>query len=411
MRNKILPLLFIVLLISCRDSDFLNLDTLDPNFDVNSAKNAYEVSIKQLAEKGRYSSEIKDLVLWESHRIGKFKDGREVLIAPIYITDRNLPLRRYSDFENNDKNDLESLINSAYIVVYKDKNNNYIVEKLFIKNFDKSKPGNKFTGFHSYEDLGGKLKRGFLYKDGKLERYYDNNLNKFKTTDCQSGVIIVTYYTSGCYDGDCTPFRVTHVDYFYYNVCNDGGPAEVQGLPLDDPGGGGGGNGGGVIYAATPLNYEIINDICSGYYRMWDRQATEGKEILGFLTTAGKLIIPPSFENTSNSAVVSNYYSGTYNNRSMQFYSDASGTHVQLNNPNVVISTTGYPVNYYETYDVVGIVHSHPVNGLSSPSPADISLANSYSGLNHYILTGESLIQYNSSGNILNIAARSSICP
>lgn len=169
--------------------------------------------------------------------------------------------------------------------------------------------------------------------------------------------------------------------------------------PWCDNGNGGGGGDFGSTTSDWGSDFTYsVHDQCGGFSGMWLRQFAESKEIVGFLTSSGQVIIAPSNGNTYDRGIVANAYDNENGNRILYLFQDNGTWKVELYNSSGVAGT----------YDITGIVHTHPypigattINNFPS-DPYDLGVAASYPQLDHYILTTAGKIHYNQNGTISN---------
>ena len=151
-----------------------------------------------------------------------------------------------------------------------------------------------------------------------------------------------------------------------------------------------------------------------GYRRMWEYSFRNNdpvltKEMGGLLTSSGKVIILPSYDNGATSVSFKPEYFDESGRIIVAIYLQQGIIKVD------VISYEGNSqVGTTITYNVEATIHSHPyTNGtlhdIYNASPNDLKLAENYPEIKHYLLTQDKLVEYNSTNSQIN--ANSHNCP
>ena len=154
--------------------------------------------------------------------------------------------------------------------------------------------------------------------------------------------------------------------------------------------------------------FQVMNTKCQGYTEMLNGQQNENKEMLGLITSDGKIVVLPSLNNSDTTV----YFVAN------QLYYDLVGR------PLIYFDAVHKEVSvyYYQTPDakpttvsnftVTGLIHSHPIRSgayWDDPSPEDKSNAGNYLDYDHYIINNNNLVKFNSTTK-LSTTSRYSLC-
>ena len=168
-----------------------------------------------------------------------------------------------------------------------------------------------------------------------------------------------------------------------------------------------------TMYNRPERRSEIYDNQCAGLKAMWDysyrwNDPFATKELNGFITTNGKVIILPSYDNSPSNCSWKGSYADEQGREIVRVTTDNGLTYVITKNYNSDGTLSS------NEYIAASTIHTHPFSGPDvlhpgtvwdtyNPGPNDIGFVNSpdNSNLNHFILTNEKIIQYNSSG-VLN---------
>ncbi len=139
---------------------------------------------------------------------------------------------------------------------------------------------------------------------------------------------------------------------------------------------------------------KIVNGRCNAIQTMKKIQKETGKEIAGFFTSSGKMIILPNNDprQSSNRSITEDRYKNSSGITIINFFKNGNGQ---------------WRVNYYDSdgqwesaEDVVGHFHTHPPGGGFSDQDKAFTQG-SFSGIDHYYnIQGNSINEFNSTGVI-----------
>lgn len=156
-------------------------------------------------------------------------------------------------------------------------------------------------------------------------------------------------------------------------------------------------------YDRPEKRFEVYENRCTGLKNMWEYSFRSNdifttKEMNGFITTNGSVIILPSMNNDYENCIFKGSYSDAQGREIVYVYRQQGVVKVSLTS----YSIDGNPTTV--TYDVSATVHTHPytdtlVHDTYNPSPNDRkSIATGYSDLKNFLLTPDKIVEYNSTG-------------
>lgn len=294
-------LIFFVIL-SCKPTDIAVLEEKQSQeFGIERAKAIYDRYLTSMRV-----SEKEELIDWTNAYKTNFKNGTEVVFAPVYRFSGAL-LKEHSKQPLKEKT-FKTLLTPEYLVVYIDKEKKEQIEKLFVRRTEDFLNGKgKFSGLLLYENLEGELIRGLEYQDGQyLQGYVPSVTGKnVRTSICYTDIWYYHTWSQACSGGSCGDLVYTGYVEVAVTTCYDGStsPVEVQ-VPLPE----GGGGGGPTIYSP---DYEFID--------WWN--SLNNTERLWTVVNVGKL---PQLRHNTNKA----------KERSSQFYGCSSLRDVDGSNQN-----------------------------------------------------------------------------
>lgn len=183
---------------------------------IERAKELYEAS-KDLKTPNARRKEKVEAPYWEGAKKLRFKKGRKALVIPIFEMPESATFSVLDSIADKSKLTLMDVITPVQLVIYKDKDGKEIVERMYSKsdrNYrirkNNATEDRDFTGMRWFEDEVGNFKRGFLYKDGEIDKtFYPNEFTgeAARTTSCRSITITISFvwYSTlcgpyGCYD-------------------------------------------------------------------------------------------------------------------------------------------------------------------------------------------------------------------
>ena len=279
--------------------------------------------------------------------------------------------------------------------------------------------------------ISGGCPNGYLSNgQGKCcNSFSDGCVDELPATQGTANICVIEHcidvYERVCFMGSCSSWT-----YMYSNCSNTTfqcGEEGGGGIGGDGIGGDGESSGGsnlgdspkGFSTLTTRFNRpdrrsEVINSPCVGYRRMWEYSFRNNdpvltKEMGGLLTSSGKVIILPSYDNGATSVSFKPEYFDESGRIIVAIYLQQGIIKVD------VISYEGNSqVGTTITYNVEATIHSHPyTNGtlhdIYNASPNDLKLAENYPEIKHYLLTQDKLVEYNSTNSQIN--ANSHNCP
>jgi hypothetical protein len=274
----------------------------------------------------------------------------------------------------------------------------------------------KFTGVMMVKDFENNSIGGFVFKNNKIvgaisEPSKNNNLKNGKVKGSSCGEVTNCSWVTvggGYDDSNYNTYWSCYTDYqcFWietFDAAYEGSDSGNPWLPNYNEGGGGSsGNNFGEFETTNggPYSYSYKYSECDGFSSMWNRAFAESREMLGFITSNGHVIITPSAGYSMWEAAVENYYTNQNGNTILSFYAENGAWKVQLFSPNGSLGI----------YTITGIVHTHPFPGPgyeTKVSPADFSVANTYPTLNHYVIHSQRKIQFGPGNNIIQVSGRS----
>ncbi|MFN8353446.1 MAG: hypothetical protein U0Y10_03295 [Spirosomataceae bacterium] len=311
--------------------------------------------------------------------------------------------------------------------IYKDKNKKNtgrIIEYLNDSRFPKQDGVSvkHFSGYMFMSDLNGKAIGGFVLKDSKPIGFLKPQTPNARVAGYECGEFDnCKLYVWEKVNADGTRTYIgcsmgCYTDYGCFWAGNtgmsDNPNTEYQG------GGQGGGDSGGGTYIPYPVNppaggehdykFGYKSTKCAGYKEMYDiskKASNSYKEVAGFLTTSGEVIILPTVNNEYDKAVWATEYKDQLGNTILTV--EASNgfwiiTTFDFSDPNTTKKTS---------YTAAAMVHTHacdpnydymiPSSKLNSSADADIQTAVMFSSvqpsLKHFILTCNHTIEF--SGN------------
>lgn len=147
-----------------------------------------------------------------------------------------------------------------------------------------------------------------------------------------------------------------------------------------------------------------VDDLCNGYKRLWNNSFRNNdpiltKEMGGLLTSNGKIILLPSYDNGPTTTSFKGSYLDQQGREILYFYTQQGQSKADV----TIYDPFGHGVT--TTYEITGNVHTHPyigdgIHDTFNPSPDDIRNLASDTSIKHYILAGKQLIEYNQAGKI-----------
>jgi len=189
---------------------------------------------------------------------------------------------------------------------------------------------------------------------------------------------VVGYENEGYWHTDCiTEYNCVWVNVFDSDPSAGGGFAPPAGA----------GNTNSDDYS---FKFEVMDNECQAKGKMLQIQANEGREVEGYITSKGLVVIAPTAENT--------FYTSGFTTQ----YKDANGTTILSfqkleEDGKFYIMSPAYSGNF--KYEVVGTIHTHPAgNNQNTPSPIDLAMAQDYGNLDHYIINWSHIIKFNALG-------------
>lgn len=394
-------LILLLFLVSCSNLK----ESLVPNkniFDTIKAREIYEKQIKSLRTKSNNDNEK---IIWEAALKTKFSSGTEVVIVPVHRTIMDMTFRNF-DILPVKNISIQSLYEPLYMVIYIDERGIEQVERLYMKGSEAyflSKRSEKFSGLMWFENIEGEFIRGIFYEDGisvkSLSR--DKNSNSRLGSGCYYMSITIDYYYTVHAGGETYGPTYNFSDTQLYLVCEEDSD---YGLEVDDLGGSGGSGGSGTTeyYNHPSHDYHLYHTICDGLTAMINSQTAAGVEVMGLITTDGKLITLPYLGNGYNYAYMHWFYPNIHG-RTLSIYQDGSNYYVQLNHPNLIVPPSGYSPGDFTVYQIASIVHTHPGSD-NTPSPNDLIFAGNHPDVKHYNYThATGLTEIDANGIVPNI--------
>ncbi len=260
--------LFVLLLVGCQKNDgVLNPQNTNPLTSIDTSmtvEEAQQIFVTQ-SDKAAHSrtsgdGELNDKMnfekrpLWSYATKEKFKDGTQVIIAPLENELANYSsaiISTQAALKQKSKTNAE-VFTTHKAVVYKDKGKE-TVEIMSVIGEEDYKAKNTyfdndqiFTGALLFHDLNNKFLRGFYYDKGKYIGRLDKPKKNGRTTGCYwTETLTVFYFTvsaGGIQYQSATPNGVTWVSWTLY--CDDSPPYNPN-MTTTNSGNSGGGSGVG----------------------------------------------------------------------------------------------------------------------------------------------------------------------
>jgi hypothetical protein len=174
---------------------------------------------------------------------------------------------------------------------------------------------------------------------------------------------------------------------------------------------GGGGNDGGNTGSGNSSPSDIdrmdrradVDNLCNGLKRLWNNSFRNNnpvltKEMGGYLTSTGEIILLPSYNNTPTTTQFNTSSFDQQGREIVYAYTQQGQAKVDV----TIYDIFGRGVT--TTYTITATIHTHPYTDGShdtyNPSIPDINNLASDTSLKHYILAGNQLIEYNQGGKI-----------
>jgi hypothetical protein len=193
--KSLLLILFVLIINSCKkESEIKTIDEIKP--EIKNAIRAFLYENQNNQKENSNSNEksksirhqINKIPYWEKAVYQKV-GGYNAVVVPIKF-DNELY------YNNKNRNVDYSLHNLSYLIIYKDINQNQIIEWVTIlpdnlQSFNNNK--NTFTGKVIVEDWNGNFKKAFLYKNNEIKML--NLINQEETKKVNSSAIGVNSFT------------------------------------------------------------------------------------------------------------------------------------------------------------------------------------------------------------------------
>jgi hypothetical protein len=211
---------------------------------------------------------------------------------------------------------------------------------------------NKFTAGIS-ELQRGTFEKGFVNKKNARDGYYICGNNLY----CVPSYTYVVGYGPGYWHMDC----IDNYQCVWIDAIDTTPPP--PGNPYYPPSGGDSSSTGDYSYKT-----EFVESSCTGMAKMLNIQATEGREVVGFLTRDDNIIIAPTHGHTMFTSSINTSYEDSNGNTILVLFPENGSWYVQ--------ASPGFG-NW--KYEVKATLHTHPPGpDRNLASGFDMSMAASY---------------------------------